>query len=93
MLALPKPLEKESQMSPRGTRPPAPPTAPPKNLPLLLTLFLCFLTPDLLRLQILEVVDKFASAATAVIPVVTGDVVAAVDAEDEEDAGAETTGV
>lgn len=46
-----------------------------------------------MRLQILEVVDKFASAATGVIPVVTGDVVAAVDVEDEEDAGAETTGV
>lgn len=69
----------------------APPTALPKNLPLLLPLLiLCFLT--LLRLQVLEVVDKFASAATGAIPVVTGDVVAAVDVEDEEDAGAETTG-
>lgn len=37
--------------------------------------------------------DKFASAAIGVIPVVTGDVVAAVDVEDEEDARAETTEV
>lgn len=37
--------------------------------------------------------DKFASAATGIIPAVTGDVVAAVDVEDEEDAGAVTTGV
>lgn len=37
--------------------------------------------------------DKFAPAATGVITVVTGVVVAVVNVEDEEDAGAETTEV
>lgn len=94
MFALLEPLEKETQMSLRGTCPPRTADCPAQKSPSSpASLNLMFLTPDLLRVQVLEVMDKFASAATGVIPVVTGVIVAVVDVEDEEDAGAETTGV
>lgn len=91
MLGFLEPLKNEAQCHCPALDQVAPPIALPRTLSFLLpSLILCFLMPDLLRLQVLDFVeDKFASATIGGISVVAGDVAAAVKVEGKEDVESE----